>query len=166
MQSGDPFRKDLAGLLPKLRRFALTLTRNSADADDLVQTSCIRAIERQEQYQREQRLDSWMYTILRNTWISEIRKRKVRLGQGHVDADEAHELRTDVDGHALAYGNEIVAMILQLPEGLSSVLLLVSVEGHSYKDAANILDIPVGTVMSRMSTARQRMRTALAKEAS
>ncbi|MEO0914575.1 MAG: RNA polymerase sigma factor [Pseudomonadota bacterium] len=104
---------------------------------------------------------SWLYTILRNTWISEIRKRKVRTGTGEVDAMDAPELRTDVDGQEETYGNQIIAMIMSLPEGLASVLLLVSVEGHSYKETAEILDIPIGTVMSRMSTARQRLRAKL-----
>ncbi len=163
MESADPFRRELVSILPRLRRFALTLTRNAPDADDLVQTACIRAMERRDQYRTDLRLDSWMFTMLRNTWVSEIRKRQVRVGAGQIDAADATDLRTEIGGHDIAYGNQIVAQILALPEGLASVLLLVSVEGHSYKEAAEILEIPIGTVMSRMSTARQRMRAALAE---
>ncbi|QHQ36034.1 RNA polymerase sigma factor [Algicella marina] len=161
MDGEKAFRANVVALLPQLRRFALTLTRNRPDADDLVQIGCIKAIERHTQFRQEMRLDSWMYTILRNTWVSEIRKRNVRMGEGQVEAAEAPELRTDVDGHEETYGNQIIAMVMALPEGLSSVLLLVSVEGRSYKETAEILGIPIGTVMSRMSTARQRLRAQL-----
>lgn len=157
----DPFRRDLVELLPQLRRFARTLTRSHADADDLVQATCERAIQRQDMFRAGDRLDSWLYTMMRNLWVSEIRKRKVRLGTGQEDASESAELSTDAGGFASTARNQVMRMILSLPEGLSSVLLLVSVEGRSYREAADILDIPIGTVMSRMSSARQRMRSLL-----
>ncbi|NJM84601.1 MAG: RNA polymerase sigma factor [Tabrizicola sp.] len=157
------FRKDLVQLLPRLRRFALTLTRNREDGDDLVQAGCERAILRAAQWQAGTRLDSWLFTILRNLWISEMRSRRVRLGQGHVDAGETDELSTPISAADHIYGNQLMAMVLSLPEGLSITLLLVSVEGHSYQEAADILDIPIGTVMSRMSRARQMMKEKLAE---
>lgn len=161
MQTQDPIRKDLTQMLPRLRRFARTLTRDIPDADDLVQTSCIRAIERSHQYDPSQPLDRWMFRLMRNVWISELRKRKVRIGTGQVEASQSPELYTEIGGAEQTYGNEIIAMIMRLPSGLASTLLLVSVEGHSYREAAEILDVPVGTIMSRMSTARQRLRQEL-----
>ena len=102
---------------------------------------------------------------MRNMWISEIRKRKVRMGEGQVDAGESTELVTNVGPADQTYGIQLMAIVKSLPEGLSSVLLLVSVEGHSYREAADILDIPIGTVMSRMSKARQVMKMRLAETA-
>lgn len=159
------FRRDLVALLPRLRRFALTLTRNRDDGDDLVQAACERAIQRAAQWQAGTRLDSWLFTMMRNIWVSEMRSRKVRLGRGHVDATEADELSTPVAAPDHLYANQLIAMVMSLPEGLSSCLLLVSVEGHSYQDAAGILDIPIGTVMSRMSRARVMMKELLDKAA-
>jgi RNA polymerase sigma-70 factor, ECF subfamily len=155
------FRKELVQLLPRLRRFALTLCQHSSDADDLVQMACERAIVRASQWLPGSRLDSWIYTIMRNLWISELRSRRVRTGAGSVDASESDELKTEVDAAEMLQGNQISAMILSLPEGLAATLLLVSIEGHSYQEAANVLDIPIGTVMSRMSKARQLMKDKL-----
>jgi RNA polymerase sigma-70 factor, ECF subfamily len=157
------FRKELVQLLPRLRRFALTLSRHQADADDLVQIACERAILRASQWVPGSRLDSWIYTMMRNLWISELRSRRVRTGAGSVDASESDELSTDIGAAEILQGNQIAAMILSLPEGLAATLLLVSIEGHSYQEAANVLDIPIGTVMSRMSKARQLMKDKLAQ---
>jgi RNA polymerase sigma-70 factor (ECF subfamily) len=157
------FRRELVRLLPRLRRFALTLCRHSADADDLVQMACERAILRAAQWVPGSRLDSWVYTIMRNLWISELRSRRVRLGAGSVDASQSEELSSEIGAAEILQGNQIAAMILSLPEGLAATLLLVSVEGHSYQEAAEVLGIPIGSVMSRMSRARQLMKEKLAK---
>ena len=156
------FKADLVQMLPRLRRFALTLTRNRDDADDLVQTAVERAILRGSQWHVGSRLDSWVYTMMRNLWVSELRSRRVRLGGGHVDASDTDELTTPVAAPDHLYGNQMLAMVMSLSDGLSSTLLLVAVEGHSYTEAAEILDIPIGTVMSRMSRARQIMKEKLA----
>jgi RNA polymerase sigma-70 factor, ECF subfamily len=157
------FRKDLVQLLPRLRRFALSLSGHAADADDLVQMACERAILRSAQWMPGTRLDSWLYTMMRNLWISELRSRRVRSGAGQVDAADSDELSTAVGAAEILQGNQIAALIMTLPEGLAATLLLVSVEGHSYQEAADVLDIPIGTVMSRMSKARQLMKEKLAR---
>ena len=157
------FRRDLVSLLPKLRRFAMTLTRNAADADDLVQEVCERAISRSNLWNGEGRLESWIYAMTRNLWIDEIRKRKVRTGSGTLDASEQDELVIEASGDSAVYANQLQKMILSMPEGLASVFVLVNVEGHSYREAADILDIPIGTVMSRLSTARLRLAAMINK---
>lgn len=149
--------RELVSLLPKLRRFAMTLTRNSTDADDLVQEACERAITRSHLWNGEGRLESWIYAMTRNLWVDEIRKRKVRTGAGLVDASEHDGLAVDASADKAIYAQQLHGMIKSMPEGLSSVFLLVNVEGHSYKEAAEILGIPIGTVMSRLSTARLRL---------
>jgi RNA polymerase sigma-70 factor (ECF subfamily) len=89
----DPFVTSLSDglvpLLPRLRRFAWSLTRDWPDADDLVQTSCTRALSKADQWQRGTRLDAWMYRLMRNSWIDETRKRSIRIGQGQEDAAES-----------------------------------------------------------------------------
>ncbi|MFB2550617.1 RNA polymerase sigma factor [Ensifer soli] len=161
-ESSD-FRRELVSLLPKLRRFAMTLTRNAADADDLVQEACERAIARSHLWNGEGRLESWIYAMTRNLWIDEIRKRKVRTGAGLVDASDQTDLSVDATGEQAVFANQVQKMVLTMPEGLASVFLLVNVEGHSYRETAEILGIPIGTVMSRLSTARLRLAAMLAE---
>lgn len=141
----------LVPLMPRLRRFAWSLTRDWPDADDLVQTSYTRALTRADQWQSGTKLDAWMYRLMRNVWIDETRKRKTRVGQGQEDAATSDALRTSGDSETTAYANQVLAQIALLPEGFSTVLLLVAVEGHSYSETAEIMDIPIGTVMSRLS---------------
>lgn len=150
-------RRDLVSLLPKMRRFAMTLARNAGDADDLVQETCERAIAKSHLWNGEGRLESWIYTMTRNLWVDEVRKRKVRVGAGAVDAAEQNELTVDAAAEKSVYIHQINKLIMSMPEGLSSVFVLVNVEGYSYKEAADILGIPVGTVMSRLSAARLRL---------
>ena len=155
-------RREIVSLLPRLRRFALSLTRNGPDADDLVQEACIKAIAHAQDWDHTLGLDRWVFRILRNHWISELRKRQVRLGQGHVDVSETEELRIESTAEDDLAAQQVMGRLAGLPPAFSSVLLLVAVEGYSYKEAAEILDIPQGTVMSRIS----RARTMLAEQLS
>ncbi|WEX86066.1 RNA polymerase sigma factor [Sinorhizobium garamanticum] len=157
------FRRDLVSLLPKLRRFALTLTRNANDADDLVQVVCERAIARSHLWHGEGRLESWVYAMTRNLWVDEVRKRKVRAGGAAVDIFDQSELRVEAVAEKAVYANQLQKMILSMPEGLASVFLLINVEGHSYRETADILGVPIGTVMSRLSTARLRLAAMLSE---
>ncbi|WP_083243215.1 RNA polymerase sigma factor [Sinorhizobium sp. RAC02] len=121
------------------------------------QEACERAITRTHLWNGEGRFESWIYTITRNLWIDEIRKRRVRTGSGTVDASEQDELLIEASGESAVYANQLQTMILSMPEGLASVFLLVNIEGHSYREAAGVLKIPIGTVMSRLSIARMRL---------
>lgn len=95
--------------------------------------------------------------MTRNLWVDEIRKRKVRTGGGTVDASQQDELSIEPSAEKAIYAKQLNSMIQSMPDGLSSVFVLVNVEGHSYKEAAEILGIPIGTVMSRLSTARIKL---------
>lgn len=150
-------KSDLIALLPRLRRFARSLTRSVVEADDLVQEACLRALSRSDQWDPSQPLDRWMFRITRNLWISEIRKRTVRIGQGQVPADETHELVSNESGEASVMAGQLQDQIAALPEELSAILLTVSVEGYSYAEAAALFDIPIGTVMSRIHRARKTL---------
>lgn len=157
----EDLKRALIDLLPRLRRFARTLTRSVPDADELVQEACLRALSRADQWDRGQPLDRWMFRITRNLWISEIRKRNVRMGAGVVPAEETNELVTAETGEAGVAATELQQAVAALPSDLSSVLLAVSVEGHSYAEAAELFDIPIGTVMSRIHRARKALAARL-----
>ena len=146
-----------AGLAPNLARlwrYGLVLSGARDVADDLVQATCVRAIERADQFQAGTRLDRWLFSILRSIWLNELRARRVREGGGFVDASEA----LVVDGGREIETNIFAAQVLRevggLPEAQREAVLLVYVEGLSYREAAEILAAPIGTVMSRLAAAR------------
>lgn len=151
-------REELVRLLPRLRRFAYGLTGKIQDADDLVQSACERALTRVHQWQPGSRLDSWMFRIIQNIFKDNMRKHKLR-GDPIDPNDLAH--LADTGAHRLPEirGNlqHVAAAIQRLPEDQRLVLMLVCVEEHSYREAAAIMGIPVGTVMSRLARARIRL---------
>ncbi len=153
--------REMINLLPRIRRFARTLTRCDVEADDLVQDACLRALDRADQWDPAQPLDRWLFRITRNLWISELRKRTVRTGAGQVPIEDALELVCAETGEANVIASELRGCLRNLPAELSSVLLVVSVEGYSYAEAAEFFDIPIGTVMSRIHRARKLLRDRL-----
>ncbi|GAB5459915.1 RNA polymerase sigma factor [Hoeflea alexandrii] len=160
MTTPDQFKTELIGLLPRLRRFALSLTRSVPDADDLVQDACAAALQKWHHYDPAQPLDRWMFRIIRNLWISEIRKRQIRQGKGHVDAADATELQTADADDAVA-ARQVQGKVSALPAELSRPLMLVCAEGYSYLEVSELLDIPLGTVMSRIHRARKLLVSTL-----
>ena len=152
-------RDQLATLLPRLRRFARTLARHEADADDLVQLALERALVRQAQWQPDTRLDSWMYTIIRNAWIDEVRQRRRR--GTHVDMDEFADVIPD---RAPDTGTDMMSVqeaLDLLPEEQRSAVSLVLIEGLSYKEAAHITQVPIGTLTSRLARGRGNLQKLL-----
>jgi len=149
----------LTTLLPKLWRFALRLTRHHDDAQDLVQRTCVRALERQHQWHPEGSALSWLYAILHSIWLNETRSRRLH-PVASLSADDDDAPAPDVvddcaaDPQALLFFRQVVGAVDALPEAQRIVMLLVAVEGLSYREAADVLGVPVGTVMSRLSRAR------------
>jgi len=144
-------------LIPALRRYARALVRNRANADDLVQDCLERAVSRWNQ-RRDGEVRSWLFSILHNLAIDQFRKIAAR-GR-HLTVDETSESDlsdTAAQEHRLMY-QDVLNKLAKLPEEQRSVLLLVAVEDLSYADAAKVLNIPVGTVMSRLSRARERLQ--------
>ena len=155
-------RSRMIEFLPRLRRFAYALTRNMDLADDLVQDTCERALSRAEQWQPGTRLDSWMYRIAQNIWFDQGRSAKVR---GELtDLDSIGEL-TGTDGRTVTENRLTLASVFEsmerLPRDQQVLVALVCVEGLSYKEAAENLDLPIGTVMSRLARARQAIAAAV-----
>ena len=147
-------RAGLEPCLARLWRYAVVLSRANDAADDLVQATCLRAIERADQFIPGTRLDRWLFAILRSIWLNEIRARKIREGGGFADADDVLSIdgARDIETNILA--GQVLKEIGQLPEAQRETVLLVYAEGYSYAEAAAALSIPIGTVMSRLATAR------------
>ena len=161
----DAVLTEMVALLPRLRRFACGLTGSLADADDLVQGACVKALDRIEQWRPGTRLDSWMFRILQNLWIDQLRE-----GRGREVAMDPEDLAERAVGDAARENEARIALgevrreVAKLPPEQRAVLMLVSVEGVSYKEAAEILEIPIGTVMSRLARARLALGRAIEGE--
>jgi RNA polymerase sigma-70 factor (ECF subfamily) len=155
------FSDQLIAVLPRLRRFARGLARSAVEADDLVQAACERALARAHQFQEGTRFDSWMFRIVQTIWIDQIRARDVRKEEG-----EAVEERLGSDEpvrrvEARLALSEVRRAVDRLPADQRAVLMLVTVDGLSYKEAAEVLQVPVGTVMSRLARARMALQARL-----
>lgn len=150
-------RDGLDRLLPRLWRFCLVLSGNRGVADDLVQATCLRALEREDQFQPGTRLDRWLFRIAQSVWLNQLRSEKVRRGGGLVPVEHAGLIDAASDAEANLFANEVFSEVMALPEAQRAAVLLVYVEGYLYKEAAEHLDVPVGTVMSRLASARDRL---------
>ena len=154
----DGFQRDLVDLLPRLRRMARVITGPGADADDLVQTAIERGLRSRAQWSPGTRLDSWMFRIMKNAWIDETRS---RTRSGRVFSEEG-EVEQVADRSIASMETRLEASAAEraleaLPEDQRLAVALVLVEGLSYREAAEALDIPMGTLTSRLV----RGRTAL-----
>jgi len=150
---------DIAALLPRLRRFARSITFHREDADDVVQIAVERALSRTEQWQPGTRLDSWMFRIVKNAWIDEVRSR-ARRDQLFAAEEEGEHVGDDT---AAAHQQRMAiekAMSL-LSEDHRMVIGLVLVDGLPYREAAEVLDIPMGTLTSRLARAREALQELL-----
>lgn len=157
-KSTSAIRTELTAVLADIRRFAFSLTGKRADADDLLQATVERILEKGAPEDADMR--RWSYRIARNIWIDEIRSRRVRssaVSEGRLEMEDR------LDGERVVLGSislaEVNRAMERLPDDQRAALSLVAVEGLTYADAAEALEVPIGTVMSRIS----RARAALAK---
>lgn len=159
--SADKLKNDLLTVLPGLRRFALSLTRNRDQADDLVQETSLRVM--QKGIPDDADLRPWAFRVCKNVWIDHVRRQKVRAqateaekqtALGEYDAPAALEGRSELDS--------VMQIMATLPEDQQIALSLVAIEGMSYREVAQVMGIPMGTVMSRISRARGAIADALA----
>ncbi len=152
-------RHEIAALLPRLRRFGRTLALRREDADDLVQTAIERALTHTAQWQSGTRLDSWLFRIMQNAWIDETRAR-TRRQQTFVEEEAGEHVgvsTTDAQLDAIA----VQTAVAKLGDDQRAVIGLVLVEGLSYQEAADVLEIPLGTLTSRLARARDALQTLL-----
>lgn len=160
------FEQELLALLPRLRRFARGLTQNPADADDLCQAAVERALKSRDQWQEGTRLDSWMYRITRNIWIDNARA----AGRRGTSVDIADDgLQIADDSHARMEAtlelSDVDKAMASLPDEQREAVMLVLVEGYSYKEAAEIMDVPAGTLTSRLVRGREALMRELGEAA-
>lgn len=159
-------RQELVALLPRLRRFAYALSGSLEDAEDVVQSACEKALTRLHQFELGSRLDSWMFQIVRTTWIDKVRYARRRettsdpstLDNLHFDA--RIEQQTEAREHLAIIRDQIA----KLSEDQRTVLGLVTVDGMSYQNAAQTLGVPIGTIMSRLARARRKLAEAIDPE--
>jgi RNA polymerase sigma-70 factor (ECF subfamily) len=158
-----PLDTEIAALLPRLRRFARSITFHREDADDLVQVAVERALTRGGQWEEGTRLDSWMFRIMKNAWIDEVRSR-IRRDRMFAPEEEAEHVGDD---YAQAHQQRLAIQkaISLLSEDHRMVIGLVLVDGLPYKEAAEVLEIPMGTLTSRLARAREALQGLLSDQA-
>src|SRR5262245_34768446 len=155
----------MLALRPRLRRFAYGLSGSLAEADDIVQATYQRAIERIWQWRPDSRLDSWMLAIAHRIWIDLIRRESGRRrslassGQLQTNGGAVLDGARAVEARILL--EDVRRIVMRLPEEQKGALLLVGVEGLSYIEAARVLGIPIGTLTSRLARGREALRAAL-----
>ena len=147
----------LVPVAPRIYRFALTLTRVADRAEDLAQATCLRAIEKCHLYDGVGRLDSWCMAICRSIWLNDQRAASIRQTES-IDHISDAALRALVPAaEENIFATEVLSEVMRLPETQRAVVLLVYGEGYRYAEAAQILDVPIGTVMSRLAAARGKL---------
>ena len=154
-QSGPDPRSELVDHLPALRAFALSLTRESASADDLVQDTIVKAWTNIEKFQAGTNLRAWLFTILRNTFYSA--RRKTRREVSDTDGIHAARQATRPEHDGRLAMNDFKVAFEQLPDEQREALILVGGSGFSYEEAANMTGVAVGTVKSRANRGRRRL---------
>lgn len=175
----SPVHQALPNLLPRLWRFALRLTRDTANAEDLLQKTCARALEKQQQFTEGSNALAWTMSIMHSIWVNDLR-RTARQGQAvFLDelADEENPAQAQVvaqelfdslpkqlEGEQMVLFRQVIEQVEALPHEQRHVLFLVAVEGLSYAEAAQVMGVALGTVMSRLSRARTRLKEVLGDE--
>jgi RNA polymerase sigma-70 factor (ECF subfamily) len=156
-------QRRLSDLLPMLTRFARTLARSDADSDDLVQMTCEEALSRANPFRPDTKLESSLLRIMQMVWFNEVRERSLRRQSEAEHAEfgprPAHEGERVAEARIAL--SQVERVIFQLSDNERMLLLLVCVEGKTYKEAADTLGVPIGTVMSRLSRARLKLMTNL-----
>jgi RNA polymerase sigma-70 factor, ECF subfamily len=154
----EELRAALVALLPRLRRFARALARDAHDADDLVQIAVERALTRAAQLRQDAPLSSWMFGIVRNAWLDELRVRG-RRARLFAPAESAEQI-----GAGQGVPADLLAVqdaLARLPEEQRAAVALVLIEGLSYKEAAHVMEVPIGTLTSRLARGREALQEML-----
>lgn len=151
----DSQREALMAELGGLRRFCYSLTGEGADADDLLQATVEKVL--QKGIPEDAHVAKWSYRVCRNVWIDELRSREVRQRQPDLVAGESETPSTESVAAGERELDEVFAALDRLPDEQRMALALVAIEGKSYAEAAEVLDVPVGTIMSRIARARKQL---------
>lgn len=152
----------LPELYPRLWRFCYGLSGSRDRADDLAQATAARALDKHAQFKPGTHLDRWLFVMARRLWINEMRAEVLRSGRGLVPVDGLEDEKPGVLTNIFA--SEVLREIIGLPEAQRIAVMLVYVDGYSYAEAAETLEIPIGTVMSRLAAARKKLASTLADD--
>lgn len=157
--AGSETLLELVSLMPRLQRYAQTLTRNPVDADDLAQETLLRAVAKIESYTPGTKLRAWLFTIMRNTFFTSVKKRR----REQPGAEECVSCRVIMPARQemCVFGIQLLEAINQLPEHYRDELILVVVLGESYESAAKISGCAVGTIKSRVNRGRAMVMVAI-----
>lgn len=150
-------RAGVPALYPRLWRFCFGLTGARDAAEDLAQATVLRALEKADKYTPGTHLDRWIFVIARRMWINERRRDVLRAGQGLVPAEDANLPDQGLDTETNIFARQVLDFVAKLPESQRETVMLVYVEGFAYREAAEMLEIPIGTVMSRLAAARKML---------
>lgn len=161
MSDGLAFAERLITFLPNMRRFSIALAGSADIADDLVQSACERALAHQDSFDPATRFDAWIFRIIRNLHIDQIRRsRTAGPREDIMDHEDSASLTEAPNVFPRMELREVSAAIERLSDDQREVLILVCVEDFSYRDTAELLDLPIGTVMSRLARARRNLAIA------
>jgi RNA polymerase sigma-70 factor (ECF subfamily) len=155
--SKDATRFDVTGHLPALRRYARALTRDETEAEDLVHDAIVRAFEGRATFETGGNLKSWLFSVLHNAFVSGVRSRNARRAR-HDRASEIAETQYPPEQEPRLRLAQIRSAFLTLPAEQREALHLVAIEGMAYGEAAGVLGVPIGTLMSRLGRARAALR--------
>jgi RNA polymerase sigma factor (sigma-70 family) len=149
---------EMEACIPALRRYASALLRNHQEVDDLVHDCLVLALDRLHTWRADGQMRAWLFTILHNLFISQARRAKVRGTAVPIDAadDAVFGERASQDDYM--HGHDLMWALDRLPKEQRTVLLLVATEDLSYAEVARVVGVPIGTVMSRLSRAREKLR--------
>ena len=161
----DAFREHMISVIPRLRAFALSLASKSDYADDLVQETLMKAWHHQADFQPGTNMKAWLFTILRNEYFSQLRKRKRKREVEDVDGELINQLPTPAGQEAHLDMADLRQAMLQLPDDQREAIILVGASGFSYQEVAEITQVAVGTVKSRVNRARVKLASLLGMDA-
>ncbi|MEM9267478.1 MAG: RNA polymerase sigma factor [Pseudomonadota bacterium] len=147
-------------LYPRLWRFALSLSGSRSNADDLAQAVVQRALEQADKFTPGTKLEAWLFTMTRRVWLNDLRAQKIRTAGGLLPVEDIDLPDAGPDTETNILARQVFAQVMALPEAQRATVILVYVEGYTYAEAAQILDIPIGTVMSRLASARKKIEVA------
>ncbi len=157
--------KAIAREIPHLRRYARALLRESEEADDLVQDCIERALARLHQWRDRDSPRQWLFTIMHNLHVDEVRKRQRRASSPALRVIDGDPLASEPRQQVHLETKDVLAALHALPDERCEALVLVGVEGFNYRDAAAVLGIPVGTLTSRLARGREQLRAMLGDDA-
>ena len=157
--SRTAFRQQLLAAIPKLRAFALSLASHADYADDLVQETLMKAWNHQQSFQEGTNIKAWLFTILRNEYFSQLRKRRREVED--ADGDYASSVTTPGSQESQLDMADLRIALQQLPDDQREAVVLVGASGFSYQEVAEICRVPVGTVKSRVNRARNKLAVLL-----